>query len=191
MKLTRKQLNILIESLLHEAGPYRYMSSPEEIDQLEFERTGKMPSIEAVEEEIDEEKAEEAKMALTDIFFAAAGIGLAIFKAPFLLGVGVALVAGYITIPQAYERIVRKSIEDKEVFEQFPDDMSKLMGIDDEVLELLDDDLVEALPELYTNNVLTPSFKAGKNVKDVMTMSEYLDEYLRDISGDKLGLLVK
>jgi len=194
MKLTRRQLNVLIESLLYEASPYPYMSDPEEIAELEaeqeYKRTGTLPNIEAVEEEFEEEEFEESANALLNVLFAVVGLKLALLT-PGLIGIGAAVISGGLTIQGAYKAIVERFIGNKELLEHVPDEVSMLLGIDDEVLELLDDDLIKALPELYANNVLTPGFNAGKSVDDVMPISEYLDQYLKTNSLDQLRLIPK
>ena len=195
MKLTRNQLNVLIESLLYEQN-YPYMSSPEEIAELEadqvFKKTGTLPNITAAEEEFKEEEFGASANALLNVLFAVLGIKLSMLTAvPALIGIGAAIIAGGLTIQGAYKAIVERFLDDKKLLDQVPDEVAALLGVDDEVLELLDDDLVQALPTLYTDDVLTPATESGKKREDIMTLSEYLDEYLKSNSDNQLGLLKK
>ena len=190
MKLTRRQLNILIESLLYEASPYPYMSSPEEIAELEYERTGINPNIKAVEEEFEEAESEKSAIALLDILFAAIGIKLSLVVGlPMLIPIAAAVISGALSVQGAYKTIVKRFLGNKELLDQVPDKVSILLGIDDEVLELLDDDLVEELASLYSSNVLTPAFEARGNTDNVIPISEYLDMLLREKSNNQLGLV--
>ena len=191
MRLTRRQLNVLIESLLYEHN-YPYMSSQDEIAELEYERTGIHPDIKAAEEEFKEEEFGVSANALLNVLFAVLGIKLSMLTAvPALVGIGTAIIGGGLSIQGAYKAIVERFLGDKELVDQVPGEVSALLGVDDEVLELLDDDLVQALPTLYTDNVLTPATEAGKSLEDIIPLSEYLDEYLKTNSDNQLGLLRK
>ena len=166
------------------------MSSPDEIAELEYERTGVNPNIEDVEEEFEEEEFEDSAIALLNILFAVIGLKLALLS-PGLLGIAAAVVGGTLTIQGAYKAIVKRFLKDKELLEQVPDKVAVKLGIDDEVLELLDDDLVEELASLYSSNILTPAFKMRKNTDNVMSISEYLDQYLKTNSLGQLRLISK
>ena len=212
MKITRRQLNILIESLLYETGPYAYMSSPEDLEKLGLDKDLEIPgvnkptdtsmltripddiehkikSLDSVEDVYKESELASVFEVFGGMFLGGVGLGLALLKSvPLLIGVGVAVASGALSVKSAYEKIINMRLKNKKLFDQVPENIAKLLDIDDEVLELINDDLVEYLPTLYTDNVLLPAKEKGEmNLDEVMSISEFLDKYLKDNSNNQLG----